>query len=119
MLVKYDLLVLKTVAVIAQTCKLAGRKYPRMHEIDFNDPVVWDAICKDQSAIFQFESQFGADSLAKFKPRSIDDISVVNAALRPSGASYRDDLLQRKWHKNPNAQIDEILSNSLGYLVYQ
>lgn len=119
MLVKYDLLILKTVAVIAKTCQLAGMKYPRMHEIDFNDPKVWDAICDDQDAIFQFESQFGADSIRKFKPRNIDDISVVNAAIRPSGTSYRDDLLARKRHKNPTAQIDEILSNSFGYLVYQ
>lgn len=119
MLVKYDLLILKTVAVIARTCKLAGKKYPRMHEINFNDPAVWESICKDQDAIFQFESQFGADSIAKFKPRSIDDISVVNAAIRPSGTSYRDDLLQHKVHKNPTAQIDAVLKDSLGYLVYQ
>ena len=118
-LVKYDMLVLKTVQVINDCCKLAGLKYPRMHEINFCDREVWKDICKDQLGIFQFESQFAADSLAKFKPKSIEEITVINAALRPSGQSYRDDLLQRKIHKNPTPQIDEVLSNSLGYLVYQ
>lgn len=118
-LVKYDMLVLKTVQVIHDCCELAGLKYPRMHEINFNDKVVWDDICKDQLGIFQFESPFAAESLAKFKPRSIEEITVMNAALRPSGASYRDDLIARKKHRNPTKQIDEILSNSLGYLVYQ
>ena len=118
-LVKYDMLVLKTVQVINDCCKLAGLKYPRMHEINFCDREVWKDICKDQLGIFQFESQFAADSLAKFKPKSIEEITVINAALRPSGQSYRDDLLQRKVHKNPTPQIDEVLSNSLGYLVYQ
>lgn len=118
-LVKYDMLVLKTVQVINDCCKLAGLKYPRMHEINFCDREVWKDICKDQLGIFQFESQFAADSLAKFKPQSIEEITVINAALRPSGQSYRDDLLQRKIHKNPTPQIDEVLSNSLGYLVYQ
>ena len=118
-LVKYDMLVLKTVQVINDCCKLAGLKYPRMHEINFCDREVWKDICKDQLGIFQFESQFAADSIAKFKPKSIEEITVINAALRPSGQSYRDDLLQRKIHKNPTPQIDEVLSNSLGYLVYQ
>lgn len=118
-LVKYDLLVLKTVQVIHDCCALAGLKYPRMHEIDFNDKAVWDDICKDQLGIFQFESPFAAESLAKFKPRSIEEITVMNAALRPSGASYRDDLIKRKIHHNPTEQIDAILKESLGYLVYQ
>jgi len=118
-LVKYDMLVLKTVQVINDCCKLAGIPYPRMHEINFCDKDVWDDICRDQLGIFQFESAFAAESLAKFKPRSIEEITVINAALRPSGQSYRDDLLKRKVHKNPTPQIDEVLSNSLGYLVYQ
>ena len=118
-LVKYDMLVLKTVQVINDCCRLAGLPYPRMHEINFCDKDVWQDICDDQLGIFQFESPFAADSLAKFKPRSIEEITVINAALRPSGQSYRDDLLKRKRHKNPTKQIDEVLSNSLGYLVYQ
>ena len=118
-LVKYDMLVLKTVQVINDCCRLAGLKYPRMHEINFCDKDVWKDICDDQLGIFQFESQFAADSLAKFKPRSIEELTVVNAALRPSGQSYRDDLLMRKVHKNPTPQIDEVMSNSLGFLVYQ
>lgn len=118
-LVKYDMLVLKTVQVINDCCKLAGLHYPRMHEINFCDKAVWDDICKDQLGIFQFESEFAADTLAKFKPRSIEEITVINAALRPSGQSYRDDLIRRKIHKNPTRQIDEVMSNSLGYLVYQ
>ena len=118
-LVKYDMLVLKTVQVINDCCKLAGLPYPRMHEINFCDKDVWDDICKDQLGIFQFESDFAADSIAKFKPRSIEEITVINAALRPSGQSYRDALMKRIRHKNPTPQIDEVLSNSLGYLVYQ
>lgn len=118
-LVKYDMLVLKTVQVINDCCKLAGLHYPRMHEINFCDKAVWDDICKDQLGIFQFESSFAADTLAKFKPRSIEEITVINAALRPSGQSYRDDLVQRKIHRNPTPQIDKVMSNSLGYLVYQ
>ena len=118
-LVKYDMLILKTVQVINDCCRLAGIPYPRMHQINFEDQAVWSDICRDQLGIFQFESQFASDSIKAFKPRSIDEITVVNAALRPSGASYRDQLFARQRHKNPTRQIDAILNDSLGYLVYQ
>ena len=46
-------------------------------------------------------------------------MSLITAALRPSGASYRDDLMQHKPHKNPSALIDELLKDNNGYLIYQ
>ena len=118
-LVKYDALILKTVQVINDCYKLLKLPYPRMHEIDFCDKAVWRDLCKDQLGIFQFESQFAADAVKKFKPTSIEEITVVNAALRPGSASYRDELFARKRKKNPTPLIDEILNDSYGQLVYQ
>ena len=118
-LVKYDLLILKTVQVISDTYKLLGLPYPRMHEINFCDKDVWQDICKDQTGIFQFESEFAADAIRKFKPTSIEEITVANAALRPGSASYRDELFARRRYKNPTPLIDEILKDSYGRLVYQ
>lgn len=46
-------------------------------------------------------------------------MSLVTACIRPSGASYRDELLARKPHKNPSEIIDNLLSENLGYLIYQ
>lgn len=118
-LVKYDLLILKTVQVISDTYKLLGLPYPRMHEINFCDKDVWNDLCKDQSGIFQFESDFAADAIRKFKPTSIEEITVANAALRPGSASYRDELFARKRHKNPTELLDKIFWDSYGFCVYQ
>lgn len=118
-LVKYDFLILKTIQVINEACKLIGTKYPSMYEIDFDDSDVWDDMCENLSMIFQFESPFAADCFKKFKPRSIDDMSLVTACIRPSGSSYRDELLAHKVHKNPSEMIDKLLENNLGYLIYQ
>ena len=57
--------------------------------------------------------------LQEFKPQKVDDLSLVNAALRPSGASYRDRLLAREINKNPSKLIDDLLESSYGYLIYQ
>ena len=118
-LAKYDFLVLKTVQVIRDACNYAGVKYPKSHEVDWNDKEVWADMRKDLTAIFQFESAFAADSFKKFKTDSIFDMSLVTACIRPTGTSYRDSLLARKIHENPSPIIDELLKNNLGYLVYQ
>lgn len=118
-LAKYDFLVLKTVQVIRDTCNYIGINYPKTHEINWNDEEVWDDIIKNSSGLFQFESKFAFDCLKKFEPKSIFDMSIVTACIRPSGASYRNDLLARKIHKNPSNIIDELLKDNLGYLIYQ
>lgn len=74
---------------------------------------------KNPSGIFQFEGAFAFESLKKFTPKSIFDMSIVTACIRPSGASYRDALLARKPHSNPSEIIDELLKDNLGYLIYQ
>ena len=116
---KYDFLVLKTVQVIKDTCDYIGIPYPRSHEIDWFDRAVWDSMASSLTAIFQFESTFAADCFKKFKPKSIFDMSLVTACIRPSGSSYRNDMLSHKIHKNPSEIIDELLKDNLGYLIYQ
>ena len=116
---KYDFLVLKTVQVIRDTCQYIGIPYPKTHEIDWNDQAVWDDMLRSPGAIFQMEGKYAFDCLKAFKPRSIFDMSLVTACIRPSGASYRDELLARKPHKNPSEIIDNLLSENLGYLIYQ
>lgn len=118
-LAKYDFLVLKTIQVISDACKYIGVPYPKTHEIDWDDKAVWADMVKNPCGIFQFEGAFAHNSLKKFKPQNIFDMSLVTACIRPTGASYRDELLDRIPHKNPSPLIDELLKNNLGYLVYQ
>lgn len=116
---KYDFLGLKTVKVIRDCCNYIGIGYPKTNEINWNDEEVWADMRLDQTAIFQFESEFAANSFRRFKTDSIYDMSLVTACIRPSGASYRDALLARVPHKNPSPVIDELLKDNLGYLIYQ
>lgn len=118
-LAKYDFLILKTVQVVRDTCRYLGQPYPKTHEVDWDDQAVWADMIKNPSGIFQFESNFAFDSLRKFKPKSVFDMSIVTACIRPSGESYRSQLLARKPHSNPSAIIDELLKDNLGYLIYQ
>lgn len=117
--VKYDILGLKNIGLIKKTMEYVGKPYPKSHEINWNDEKVWDDMITSPVGIFQFEGNYAFSMLKKFKPRQINDMSLVNAALRPSGESYRDKLMNREFHKNPSKEIDELLKDNLGYLVFQ
>ena len=118
-LVKYDLLGLKNVEIIKDTCRLAGIPYPKSHTINWEDQNVWADMITAPAGIFQFEGDYAFKMLKEFVPHKINDMSMVNAALRPSGASYRDRLLAHEVNKNPSEIIDELLKDNLGFLIYQ
>lgn len=116
---KYDFLVLKTVQVIRDTCNYIGIPYPRSHEIDWWDENVWNDMIRSPGAIFQFEGAFAFGCLKQFKVKNLFDMSLVTACIRPSGESYRNDLLNHIPNKNPSEIIDNLLADNNGYLVYQ
>lgn len=116
---KYDFLVLKTVQVIRDTCNYIGIPYPKTHEVDWNDEKVWKSIADSALCIFQFESAYAFECIRKYKPKNLFEMTLVNACIRPSGKSYRDELLARKPNSNPSQMIDDLLKENNGYLVYQ
>ena len=116
---KFDFLILSNIGIINETCRLAGIPYPQMHEINFNDQKVWADMLRSPVGIFQMESPFAFSMLKKFVPHSIFDMNLITAAVRPSGASYRDKLMNKIPNKNPTKEIDKLLENNLGYLIFQ
>lgn len=118
-LVKFDLLILNNIGIIQDACRMAGIPYPKTHEIDWNDQRVWEDMMRSPVGIFQMEGEFAFKLLKDFMTKSIFDMSLVTACIRPSGASYRNDLIARKPHHNPSPIIDELLKDNMGYLVYQ
>lgn len=118
-LVKYDILGLKNIEIIKDTCELANIQYPKSHKVNWNDNEVWKHITDSPVGIFQFEGNYAYDLLKRFQPRKINDLSLVNASLRPSGASYRDKLIAKEFNKNPSELIDNLLKDNNGFLVFQ
>lgn len=117
--VKFDILGLKNIGIIKRTMEYIGKPYPKSHEINWNDENVWKDMIASPVGIFQFEADYAFNMLKRFKPRQINDMSIVNAAIRPSGDSYRDKLINKEFHQNPSEQIDDLLKDNLGYLIFQ
>ena len=118
-LVKYDILGLKNISIIKDCCKYANVEYPKCHTIDFEDEEVWKDMTECGIGIFQFEGDYAHRLLKDFEPHKINDLSLINASLRPSGESYRDNLIAKIPNKNPSEIIDELLKENNGYLVFQ
>ena len=118
-LVKYDILGLQNVQIIRDTCTLANIPYPKSNEINWNDEKVWADMITSPVGLFQFESDYAFKCLQNFKPTMLNHMSLVNAAIRPSGESYRDRLFNHETNHNPSEQIDELLKDNNGFLVFQ
>ncbi len=131
--VKLDVLGLDCVGLINETCDLAGIQRITPDNISFNDKKVWDEIRDDCTMIFQFESSYAGDyikqllsdeTIAKIKEENenfsyIDLMSMANGAIRPAGASYRDELSRGEYRDNGHEALNKFLAPTLGYLVYQ
>lgn len=118
-LVKYDILGLKNLQIIRKCYEYVGKPYPKSHQINWNDKKVWDDIIISPAGIFQFESAYAFEMLKNYKPQCVNDLSMINASLRPSGASYRDRLLAGEINKNPSPLIDDLLKDNRGFLIFQ
>lgn len=131
--VKMDLLGLNAVGLIYKACQLAGIDYRTPDNTDFTDENVIKAIAEDTTLIFQFESGFASEALrttlsestlqkirAKNKNASyLDIMAMVSGAIRPAGASYREQLFNGEYRDNGNEALNNFLAPTLGFLVYQ
>ena len=128
--VKLDLLGLDNVKLINETCKLAGIERLTPDNVP-DDEKVWKSIRNDTTLIFQWESDsaarylkelFSDETVKKIKEKNpnfqyIDLFSVGNGAIRPAGASYREELARGIFRDNGHEALNEFLSPTLGYCI--
>lgn len=130
--VKLDILGLDNIEIINETCKLANidRLVP---DNIIDDEKVWMDIRDNTSFIFQWESEsgqaylkqlFSDETINKIKEENnnfsyIDLLAVANGAIRPAGASYRNELAKGLYRDNGHEALNKMLESTLGYLVYQ
>lgn len=129
--VKLDVLGLDNVELINKTCELAG--IPRLTPDNVPDEeAVWKSIRENTLGIFQWEGTgsqyikhlFSDETISKIKEKNpnfkyIDLFSVGNGAIRPAGESYRNELSNGIFRDNGHEALNELLSSTLGFLVYQ
>lgn len=132
--VKLDILGLDNVGWIHNTVKLANidRLHSQSTHIDYNDKSLIDDLREfGTSTIFQLESQEEAtkrmlsketlEKVYKINPdiTLVELISLITAVIRPGSQSILDDVLSGEYHDYGVPEINDILKDSFGHLIYQ
>jgi DNA polymerase-3 subunit alpha len=126
-LIKMDLLGLKTLTVIDEALSLIFKTTGEtvfVDNIPLDDDKVYDMIGEGgTSGVFQLESSL-TPLCIKLKPKSISDISDINAIGRPSckaesRAKYIRRKLGREEFKIEHPNLERALRSTFGILVYE
>lgn len=131
--VKWDVLGLDNVGIINNTCKLANIPRVNPDNIPEDDINVWNSIRDDTSLIFQWNSNFGSqtmkklfsdETIAKIKKvypniTYIDLFSFGNALIRPCGKSQYDSAVNGDITQTGVKDIDDLLSSELNRCLFQ
>jgi DNA polymerase-3 subunit alpha len=128
-LLKMDFLGLTTLTILDDALKLIAQRGTAidLEKIPLDDVKTYESIFHTglTSGIFQFESGGMTDVLRRYKPTSIDDLTALNALYRPGPiqGGMIDDFIDRKWGRKKVEyelpQLEELLKETLGVIVYQ
>lgn len=134
-MVKIDFLSLGMLSVVEEAVDLVaehGYKPIDLSRIAFNDPHVYDAICRgDTIGVFQIESRAQIAMLPRTQPRTLEDLTVQVSIVRPGpivGKAVNPYIQEREKQRRLNERytlpsihtcVDEVLSETLGVVLFQ
>lgn len=118
---KDDFLTVKVYEIIDKVYKLIGRPIDDISTLINNcDEKVWDIYANAlTTTINQSDSDFGKQTLKRYKPTSLAEMSAWVAAIRPGFASLLNNFLDRLPYTTGVKELDDILDDSFHYLIYQ
>jgi len=128
-LIKFDFLGLKTLTIIADAERhIRAQGWPDfcIDAIPLDDEATFDLLCAgDTEGVFQMESSGITDLVMKLKPRTFKEVIPLIALYRPGplGSGMVEDYVNRKHGRTPVEflvpQLEELLAETLGVIVYQ
>jgi DNA polymerase-3 subunit alpha len=126
--VKFDLLVLDTLDILSETCRLIGKDYYQYleKEIPLNDPKAFKLINDGFTAgLFQIEEGHVSPIIQKCKPTKIEHISDISALIRPGPTKAGLTKAYIEYRQTGDTQntltpkLNKALAETGGVMVYQ
>ncbi len=126
-LLKMDFLGLRTLTIIENTLELIRQRHGIVIDIDaipLDDQVTYDLVGNGfTTAVFQFESVPMQKYLKDLKPRSLEDLTAMNALYRPGPMENIPEFIERRHGRKPieylHPMLEPILGKTYGICVYQ
>jgi len=121
LMVKFDILGLRTLSVIDETCKLAGID---SKDIDLNSGEVYLPLqeLNTPHGLFQIEAETDYKVCKKIKPKNIEELSAVLAIARPGALEFLPNYeryVQTGSFQSIHEFFDEVLGYTGGIPLYQ
>ena len=127
--IKIDFLALGMLSLVEECVELIAEHHGRcvdVSRIDFTDPAVYDMICAgDTVGVFQVESRAQMQMLPRTQPRSIEDLTVEVAIVRPGPIVGKavNPYAQRRQGREPvtydHPSLEPALEETLGVILFQ
>jgi len=133
-MIKIDFLALGMLSAVEECLELIAANHKPMVDlsrIEFSDPIVYNRICRGQTVgAFQIESRAQIGMLVRTKPRTIEDLAVQVAIVRPGPivgnavnpyVRRREEQRRRRNYKPPmdHPLLEPVLGDTLGIIIYQ
>lgn len=118
---KNDYLTVQVYTLIDEVYKLIGRPIDDISTLVNNcNESVWKLFSEGiTTTVNQCDSDFGKQILKRYKPNNLSELSAYVAAIRPGFASQLNDFIDRKPYTTGVKELDELLSDSFGRMIYQ
>ena len=121
LMVKFDILGLRTLSVVNDTCKELGIK---MEDINVELPEIYENFKNIEApkGLFQIEADTNFKVCKKVSPKNLEELSAVVAIARPGALDYLDvyaDYTSSGEFQSVNEFFDDILSYTGGIPLYQ
>lgn len=120
---KNDYLIVKVWKLIDETFKEIGKPIipaNRLLSEIKNDKRVWDLFKNGITCTLnQVDSDNGMRQAKQYGISSFEDGAMIAAAIRPSFDSWREQFLDREEYTTGSKQLDEVLGETHGYILFQ
>lgn len=84
------------------------------------DEKVWNIYSEGLTCtVNQVDSHWGTQLARTYKPKSIEDIAKLCAAIRPSFNSWRDTFINRQPYTNGVKEMDDLFTHTDHYVLFQ
>lgn len=126
-LIKIDFLGLKELKVLGKTLSLINTRYKKNltpDDIPLDDAKTYELFSSGSTiGIFQFSKSKMRESLAKLKPKNINDLAAMNALYRPGPMKLIPDFIDKRFGRKPitylHPKMEATLKETYGIIVYQ
>ncbi len=130
-LVKFDFLGLRTLTIIDRAVRSinAARERKREDPLDIvalpiDDAPTYELIRSARTtAVFQLESHAMKDLIRRLQPENFEDLTALNALIRPGPSELADDFIARKHGRQVveylHPELKSVLETTYGVILYQ